>query len=32
VSRLISPATIKMGAGIFFLIVGAWTLYSAVQT
>jgi putative Ca2+/H+ antiporter (TMEM165/GDT1 family) len=31
VSRLISPATIKIGAGIFFLVVGAWTIYSAVR-
>jgi Ca2+/H+ antiporter, TMEM165/GDT1 family len=32
VSRLISPSTIKLGAGIFFLVVGAWTTYSAVRT
>ena len=31
VSRLISPATIRIGAGIFFLVVGAWTIYSAVR-
>jgi putative Ca2+/H+ antiporter (TMEM165/GDT1 family) len=31
VSRLISPATIKIGAGIFFLVVGVWTIYSAVR-
>ena len=30
-SRLIAPATIKIGAGIFFLAVGAWTIYSAVR-
>jgi Ca2+/H+ antiporter, TMEM165/GDT1 family len=32
VSRLISPATIKIGAGLFFLVVGAWTIYSATRT
>jgi putative Ca2+/H+ antiporter (TMEM165/GDT1 family) len=31
VSRLIPPGAIKMGAGIFFLVVGAWTIYSAVR-
>ena len=31
VSRLIPPAAIKMGAGIFFLVVGAWTIYGAMR-
>jgi putative Ca2+/H+ antiporter (TMEM165/GDT1 family) len=31
VSRLVSPATIKAVAGVFFLVVGAWTLYSALR-
>jgi putative Ca2+/H+ antiporter (TMEM165/GDT1 family) len=31
VSRLIPPVAIKMGAGIFFLVVGAWTIYSAMR-
>jgi putative Ca2+/H+ antiporter (TMEM165/GDT1 family) len=30
-SRFISPAMIKTGAGVFFIIVGIWTLYSAVR-
>jgi Ca2+/H+ antiporter, TMEM165/GDT1 family len=32
ISRVIPPTFIKMGAGIFFLVVGAWTLYSSVRT
>jgi putative Ca2+/H+ antiporter (TMEM165/GDT1 family) len=32
ISRVIPPVFIKMGAGIFFLVVGVWTLYSAVRT
>jgi putative Ca2+/H+ antiporter (TMEM165/GDT1 family) len=31
VSRVISPTTIKIGAGIFFVVVGAWTLYAALR-
>jgi Ca2+/H+ antiporter, TMEM165/GDT1 family len=31
VSRVVSPATIKIGAGIFFLVVGTWTIYSAMR-
>jgi putative Ca2+/H+ antiporter (TMEM165/GDT1 family) len=31
VSRVVSPATIKIGAGIFFLVVGTWTIYSATR-
>jgi putative Ca2+/H+ antiporter (TMEM165/GDT1 family) len=31
VSRFVSPATIKIGAGVFFVIVGAWTLYAALR-
>ncbi len=31
ISRVIPPVFIKMGAGIFFLVVGALTLYSAVR-
>ena len=31
ISRVIPPAFIKMGAGIFFMVVGAWTLYSSVR-
>ena len=30
-SRFISPAMIKTGAGVFFIVVGIWTLYSAVR-
>lgn len=30
-SRVISPAMIKTGAGVFFIVVGIWTLYSAVR-
>lgn len=32
ISRVIPPAFIKMGAGIFFLVVGAWTFYSAIRS
>ena len=31
VSRYISPTMIKTAAGVFFIIVGAWTLYAAVR-
>ncbi len=31
ISRVIPPAFIKMGAGVFFLVVGFWTLYSAIR-
>jgi len=31
VSRFVSPATIKIDAGVFFVIVGAWTLYAALR-
>lgn len=31
VSRFVSPATIKICAGVFFVIVGAWTLYAALR-
>jgi putative Ca2+/H+ antiporter (TMEM165/GDT1 family) len=31
ISRFVSPATIKIGAGVFFIIVGAWTLYAALR-
>ncbi|MFO7706734.1 MAG: TMEM165/GDT1 family protein [Desulfobacterales bacterium] len=32
VSRFVSPMAIKLGAGIFFLVVGTWTIYSAMRT
>lgn len=32
ISRFVSPTAIKLGAGIFFLVVGTWTLYSAMRT
>jgi putative Ca2+/H+ antiporter (TMEM165/GDT1 family) len=32
ISRFISPAAIKVGAGIFFVLVGGWTLYSALRS
>jgi putative Ca2+/H+ antiporter (TMEM165/GDT1 family) len=32
ISRFVSPTTIKLGAGIFFLVVGTWTIYSAMRT
>jgi putative Ca2+/H+ antiporter (TMEM165/GDT1 family) len=28
VSRFVSPNAIKIGAGLFFMLVGAWTLYT----
>jgi Ca2+/H+ antiporter, TMEM165/GDT1 family len=31
VSRFVSPTAIKLGAGIFFLVVGSWTIYSAMR-
>ena len=31
ISRLISPNYIRIGAGIFFVIVGIWTLYSTAR-
>lgn len=31
VSRFVSPTVIKVGAGIFFVLVGGWTLYSAAR-
>jgi len=31
VSRVISPTMVKVGAGVFFVLVGAWTLYSALR-
>jgi putative Ca2+/H+ antiporter (TMEM165/GDT1 family) len=31
ISRFISPAAIKIGAGVFFVIVGVWTLYAAIR-
>ena len=31
VSRFVSPTAIKLGAGIFFLVVGSWTIYSAIR-
>ncbi len=31
ISRLISPAAIKIGAGIFFVVVGIWTLVMALR-
>jgi putative Ca2+/H+ antiporter (TMEM165/GDT1 family) len=31
ISRFISPTTIKIGAGIFFVMVGGWTLYAALR-
>lgn len=31
ISRVIPPVFIKIGAGIFFVIVGVWTLYSAIR-
>jgi Ca2+/H+ antiporter, TMEM165/GDT1 family len=32
ISRLISPVTIKIGAGIFFVVVGVWTLIAAIRS
>ena len=32
VSRFVSPATIKAGAGVFFIVVGVWTLYAALHS
>ncbi|MCU0559255.1 MAG: TMEM165/GDT1 family protein [Desulfobacterales bacterium] len=32
ISRFVSPTAIKLGAGIFFLVVGSWTIYSAMRT
>jgi putative Ca2+/H+ antiporter (TMEM165/GDT1 family) len=32
VSRVVSPNTIKIGAGCFFVVVGAYTLYTAVRS
>jgi putative Ca2+/H+ antiporter (TMEM165/GDT1 family) len=31
ISRFVSPAAIKIGAGAFFIVVGAWTLYAALR-
>jgi Ca2+/H+ antiporter, TMEM165/GDT1 family len=31
VSRFVSPAMIRIGAGVFFILVGAWTLYAALR-
>ena len=31
VSRVVPPNYIKIGAGIFFLIVGVWTLYAVMR-
>jgi putative Ca2+/H+ antiporter (TMEM165/GDT1 family) len=31
ISRLIPPNYIRIGAGIFFVIVGIWTLYSSTR-
>jgi putative Ca2+/H+ antiporter (TMEM165/GDT1 family) len=31
VSRFISPAAIKIGAGVFFVVVGVWTLVAAIR-
>lgn len=31
ISRFVSPTAIKLGAGIFFLVVGTWTIYSAMR-
>jgi Ca2+/H+ antiporter, TMEM165/GDT1 family len=31
ISRFISPTAIKLGAGVFFVLVGVWTLYSALR-
>jgi len=32
ISRFIPPVYIKTGAGIFFIVVGIWTLFSANRT
>ena len=32
VSRVVPPNYIKIGAGIFFVVVGAWTLYAVTRT
>ena len=32
VSRLLPAVYIKIGAGLFFILAGAWILYSAVRT
>ncbi len=32
ISRFIPAGTIKIGAGIFFVAVGVWILYSAIRT
>lgn len=31
VSRFVSPAVIKVAAGIFFIAVGGWTLFAALR-
>jgi putative Ca2+/H+ antiporter (TMEM165/GDT1 family) len=31
ISRFVSPAAIKIGAGVFFVVVGVWTLYAALR-
>jgi putative Ca2+/H+ antiporter (TMEM165/GDT1 family) len=30
-SRLVPPSYIKIGAGVFFVLVGVWTLYASVK-
>ena len=32
ISRLIPPDYIKIGAGVFFVVVGVWILYTATRT
>ncbi|MFZ3045191.1 MAG: TMEM165/GDT1 family protein [Desulfatirhabdiaceae bacterium] len=32
ISRIISPNTIKIGAGLFFIVVGVYTLYTAIRS
>ena len=32
VSRVVPPNYIKIGAGVFFVIVGIWTLYAVIKT
>jgi putative Ca2+/H+ antiporter (TMEM165/GDT1 family) len=31
VSRFVSQSSIKIGAGVFFVVVGVWTLYTALR-
>ncbi len=32
VARFVSPNTVKIGAGLFFVVVGVYTLYTAIRS